>query len=310
MMSSPITFHPADDEQRLAAYRNVHEFWDGGRTLGEHLAWRLVSPQHNRARWFVGCLEGEVVVSLGSYPLELCIEGELINGIMIGAVHTIPSQRGHGYAPALLGWVEEQEAEQGAVMSILFTDIGTEYYARFEYIDCPSWEIRVETGNACASWELERVVGRDHAEDLRRWYEHSTSGDALALVRDDAYWDYCFLKQPDDLTFLARDEAGAPSGYVRIRCRKSEWTIQDWGLAEQSGEHLTALILAVAVQARLQDCPLLTGWMPSWSTGNPVIELQSRAGMNHTMIKSLSEKRQFGGAVVEAAQNIREIDHV
>jgi hypothetical protein len=32
--------------------------------------------------------------------------------------------------------------------------------------------------------------------------------------------------------------------------------------------------------------------------------------MNHTMIKSLSEKRQFGGAVVEAAQNIREIDHV
>jgi len=309
-MVCPLTFHLADDEHRLAAYRNVHEFWDGGRTLEDHLAWRATSPQHNRASWYVGCLEGEVVVSLGSYPVRFRVEGEPVNGIMIGAVHTVPDQRGNGFAPALLGWVEDEENSRQATLSMLFTDIGTEYYARLGYLECPSWEFQLATANLEASWELEQVDGRGHANDLRRLYENSTRSDKLALVRDDDYWDYLFSKQPEDLTFLSRDEAGALSGYVRVRCREPGWTIQDWGLAEQTDENLTAITLAVADQAGRAGCPQLSGWMPRWQTGDAAIQFESRAGSNHTMVKSLGETRELSASVLEAAQQMREIDHV
>ena len=309
-MSSPLTFHLADDEQRLAAYRNVHEFWDGGRTLEDHLAWRTTSPQHNRARWYVGCLEGEVVVSLGSYPVRFRVGTEKTDGIMIGAIHTVPSQRGNGFAPSLLGWVEGEEKSRQATVSMLFTDIGTEYYARFGYRGCPSWEVRVETANLQAAWRVQQVDGRGQADQLQHWYENSTRTDALALLRDEDYWDYVFNKQPEDITFLAEDENGAPAGYIRVRCRESEWTIQDWGLAEQTDENLTAITLAVAVQAQQEGGSLLGGWMPRWSTGNRAIQFESRAGHNHTMVKSLDERRELSAPVLEATQQLREIDHV
>ncbi len=309
-MSCPLTFYLADDDQRLATYRNVHEFWDGGRTLEDHLAWRSISPQHNRAHWYVGCLDGEVVVSLGSYPVQLRVENELLDGIMIGAVHTIPSQRGNGFAPSLLGWVEEQEKSRRATLSMLFTDIGTEYYARFGYRECPSWEVRVETARVQACWQLQQVDARENAKLLRRYYETSTDADTLALVRDEDYWDYVFRKQPEDITFLAEDESGEPAGYIRVRCRESAWTIQDWGLANQADENLTAITLAVAVQAEREGCPLLGGWMPRWPAGTQAIQFESRAGMNHTMVKSLDETRELSLPVLEAAQHLREIDHV
>ena len=309
-MSCPLTFHLADDEQRLAAYRNVHEFWDGGRTLEDHLAWRSTSPQHNRARWYVGCLEGEVVVSLGSYPVRLRIGSHETGGIMIGAVHTLPEQRGNGFAPALLGWVENKEKSLQTTISMLFTDIGTEYYGRFGYRECPSWELRLATGDIEACWQLEQVDRREHADELRSLYENSTRCDELALVRDEEYWDYIFYKQPEDLTFLAEDENGELAGYVRIRCRESEWVIQDWGLATPGDENLTSLVLAVASQANREGALQLSGWMPSWPAGNPAIQFESRAGLNHTMIKSLDGSQKFSAPVLEAAQHLREIDHV
>ena len=309
-MSCPLTFHLADDKQRLAAYRNVHEFWDGGRTLEDHLAWRSTSPQHNRARWYVGCLQGEVVVSLGSYPVRLRIGSHETGGIMIGAVHTLPEQRGNGFAPALLGWVENKEKSLQVTISMLFTDIGTEYYGRFGYRECPSWELQLATGDIEACWQLERVDRREHRDELRCLYENSTRCDELALVRDEEYWDYILHKQPEDLTFLAEDENGELAGYVRIRCRESEWVIQDWGLATPGDENLTSLVLAVAARANREGAVQLNGWMPSWPAGNPAIEFKSRAGLNHTMIKSLDGYQEFSVPVLEAAQQLREIDHV
>jgi hypothetical protein len=68
-MATDLTIHAASDEELAAAHRNVFDIWSKGLPLEDHVRSRLNSPSHSRATWFVGCLEGRVVVSLGCYPL-------------------------------------------------------------------------------------------------------------------------------------------------------------------------------------------------------------------------------------------------
>ena len=66
---SDLDIHSASHDELLAAHRNVFDIWSMGRPLEAHLQYRLNSPSHGRARWYVGTLDGRVVVSLGCYPI-------------------------------------------------------------------------------------------------------------------------------------------------------------------------------------------------------------------------------------------------
>src|SRR5690554_4619286 len=99
---SELDCRPASQEDQIEAYRNVFSCWPHADTLDEHIARRLASPQHSRARWFVGRADGKVVVSLGCYPMKYLLRNEPIEGIAIGAVHTVPEYRRRGLAARLL----------------------------------------------------------------------------------------------------------------------------------------------------------------------------------------------------------------
>jgi predicted acetyltransferase len=299
----------ADEQQRLAAFANVFECWPWAPTLEEHMQKRIHSAQHARANWYVGCLAGEVVVSLGSYPVELQLAGQSVHGIMIGAVHTVPSQRGAGHAPRLISWVEQQEHEQGAVASILFSDISTGYYERMGYQICPSWEMQLATAAIDGEWQLAEVQAAAHADQLARWYQQSIANDQLAIVRDQAYWDYLFRKQSDDRTFLLDDGGPEPAGFLRVRCRDDCWEIQDWGLAETTDLRLQRMVRSLAALAAREGCGSLGGWLPQLAEEAGRLELTARQ-VEITMIKPLDDSLEITDAVLEAAERFREIDHV
>jgi len=101
---------------------------------------RLHSVQHNRAQWYSGCLANKVVTSLGCYPLQFRLDGAVVKGIAIGAVHTLAEFRGNGFAPQLIRYVEENQRSYGAAISRLYSDIGPDYYARQGYQICPAWQ--------------------------------------------------------------------------------------------------------------------------------------------------------------------------
>jgi len=63
-----LELHPASPEERLAAYRNVHDVWGGGLPLQQHVERRLASVRHNQADWYVGCLDGRVIASPDGTP--------------------------------------------------------------------------------------------------------------------------------------------------------------------------------------------------------------------------------------------------
>ena len=133
MPADSLEIHPADAGEQRAAYTNVHEVWGGEQPLEEYLAWRLNSVQHQRACWYVGCLEGRVVTSLGAYPLLFHVGGRQVAGFAIGAVHTVPDCRKRGYAARLMAWVEAHQRQQGAELGLLYSDIDPDYYAAHGY---------------------------------------------------------------------------------------------------------------------------------------------------------------------------------
>jgi len=303
----------ANSDQRLAAYRNVHEFWSGGRSLEEHLQWRLASPQHNQAKWCVGTLDGQVVTSLGCYPVRLHWQGKEVAGILIGAVHTQPEHRGHGYAPQLLSWVETQEAQQGVCVSGLFSDIAADYYGRWGYERCDSWEVKIEVEQMAvttgASWELQPIDPHQHLSKIRCWYEASQASLPVWIVRDEDYWQYLLARSATDQFFALVDPQQQPHGYVRLRMEQSSWVIQDWGLEQAADEQMVAMMQALAQWAAPQGVSTIIGWLPRLEQTLEPVTFEARP-QEITMFKSLDPSLQVEGGIVQAAGYLREIDHV
>jgi len=309
-MTEQLVCSYANQDQKLAAYRNVHEFWSGGRTLEEHLQWRSISPQHNRANWCVGCIDDQVVVSLGSYPIQLHWDGQQVAGIFIGAVHTMPAFRGHGFAPQLLSWVEDQEQQQGVRVSGLFSDIDPNYYARLGYEQCEGWEMSIKITEAAevpaSEWQLQPIDPQQQLAKIQHWYEMAQQNRAVWVIRDADYWQYMLAKSATDQFFLLVDEQQQEQGYLRVHSHDEHWVVQDWGLA--TGD-VAAMMAAIRSSACQQGVTSIVGWLPQLQETIDGIDFESRP-QEITMFKRLDSSLSLSAKIVEDSAYLREIDHV
>ena len=132
-MPTALDCHLASSAEIAAAFRNVHEFWGGDSQIDEFVKQRLASRHHQRATWYVGCVDDTVACSLGAFPFELGIDDSIERAIFIGCVHTRPENRGQGFAPQLFEFVENAEQQAGVKWSLLISDIAPNYYERLGY---------------------------------------------------------------------------------------------------------------------------------------------------------------------------------
>lgn len=305
-----LDIHPASEAERLAAYRNVHDVWSRGLPMEEHLAWRLQSVQHNRARWFVGCVQGEVAVSLGCYAIEFSLitpsvdgaaQRRIVPGIQIGSVHTPAAYRGHGFAPRLIAWVEDFfRHRERAALSLLYSDIKPDYYARQGYRLCPShegWADPLEalrrTGLSDAVSPLGLVacdVEREAAEvsDLYRRFHGSLP---LSIHRGEDYAAYLRRKSPRDECFFLVDFSDTRLGYVRITPRQATWNIVDYAVDCPSTDARAANLLdelygSVLRLAAQRGVNRVGGWLPDIGPARRLFTIAPRA-KEITMIKEL-----------------------
>ena len=312
-MTEQLVCSYANQDQKLATYRNIHEFWSGGRTLEEHLQWRSTSPQHNRAKWCVGCIDDQVVTSLGCYPLQLHWDGQQVAGIFIGAVHTLPAFRSHGYAPQLFSWVEQQEQQQGVRVSGLFSDIDPNYYGRLGYEQCAGWEMSIQAGSSAASpasqWLLEPIDPLHNLEKIQTWYETAQQNLLVWVVRDHDYWQYMLAKYATDQFFLLTDQQQQEQGYVRVHSHDDCWLIQDWGLAAASSSDQAAMITAIRSTAFGQGVTSIVGWLPRLEEPLDGIDFELRS-QEITMFKRLDSKLSLSAKIIQDSAYVRGIDHV
>ena len=312
-MTDALDIHPASDAERVELFRNVFDVWPMRETVEEHVQARLNSVQHRRANWWVGCVDGRVAVSLGAFPLQFRLHGEVVPGIAIGAVHCHADFRGRGYAPALMAEVERRTTEAGGAISMLYSDIKPEYYARMGYLECPSWEMDLDGSNLpTLNEDTDRLGGCDSAEDIeqiRALYERCHQSLPFSIHRGDDYWSHLLAKTSRDRTYLIGDSESTTVGYFRVGLFKGVMTLTDCALATFDDRLIRRLFSAVVAVARSHRVKKLQGWIPGRQPAlagfNP-----ARRQIEITMVKPLRDEIKLSSDDRAAADWFHEIDHV
>jgi predicted acetyltransferase len=313
IVSAPLDVHPASGEELIAAHRNVFDIWSKGLPIEDHVRNRLESPSHTRATWYVGTVDGQVVTSLGCYPLRFRVRGDELRGIAIGSVYTVSECRGRGFAPKLIARVEDDERGRGAALSVLYSDIEPQYYARRGYTLCPSWEgwsnaVEVPAPEASAP-RLAPVSGVSDIEQIAQLYRDYHGSAPLSVARDMDYWMALFNKSPSDEFYALTQDGHVWLGYARVAVKGGAWRITDFALADQSDALAEQFYRALAAAAHAAGAKRVGGWLPDSAAAKKLFQLTPRA-REITMIKSLSDEVSCSPDLVAATSRFCEIDHV
>jgi predicted N-acetyltransferase YhbS len=308
-----LDIHPASREELVAAHSNVYDIWSKGLGLEEHVRARVDSPSHRRATWYVGTIEGRVVTSLGCYPLRFRVRDDNLMGVAIGSVYTVSDFRGRGFAPQLIAKVEDDEHKRGAALSVLYSDIEPQYYARRGYTLCPSWEGWCQPNAAALEVsDSPQWVPVSATTDLARLaalYADYHGGMPLSIARDDDYWQSLLEKAPNDEFYALVDDGQAWLAYARISVNAGAWRIVDYALADASDSLAEVFYGKVIAAARAAGAARAGGWLPDCPAARRYFELAPRP-REITMIKSLSEAVRLDPDLIAATNRFCYIDHV
>ncbi len=311
-MADEIDIHAASPDELVAAHRNTFDIWSKGRSLDDHIQYRLNSPTHRRAEWFVGCRDGQVVTSLAAHPVQFCAHGETLSGIAIGSVYTLPEARGQSFAPRLIDWVESHARGRGIGMSVLYSDIKPEYYARLGYALCPSWEGYRSVQKDPPGELALRLVPFDVAGRLplvKQTYAAYHGALPLSIARNDDYWQMMLEKFAADRFFALENASGEWFGYVMVGSREDIWRIVDYALVEHGRELAELLYRALADTARAAGVARIGGWLPDSEASRAHFSLVGRQA-EITMVKPLAWRGPLTDEMIAGASHFCELDHV
>ena len=227
-------------------YRESHSIWGAGLSRRDYLGlWKEITgtrwATENAAFYVWLDDDGETILSsLKLYRPCLRLDGQVSRAAVLGAVFTPREQRGNGHARDLIEHVLEQCREQGARLSLLFSDIGTEYYSRMGYVALPATEqwgtLRRDRRPQPEGWKIRPATDEDQTS-LRAAYRASGSHRVLAVERDEDHWE--FLKVRSRSFFDRLGQAGVQQrvdvavrdaevvGYLTSVSGRGEWNVRE-----------------------------------------------------------------------------------
>jgi predicted N-acetyltransferase YhbS len=313
-MPDTLAIHSASPDEVVAAHRNVFDLWGKGRSLSDHIRYRLTSPAHRRARWIVGCVEGEVVTSLGCHPFRFRVRGESVSGVGIASVYTRAEYRRRGFAARLLEWVHRDESERGTGLAVLFSDIDPGYYARLGYAPCAAFQgwyrpRDVPARTLRGPFRLVECRGSDAISDMAWLYDESERASPLSVARDESDWQVLVGKSPDDESFWLESPSGARVGYIRLAPQGNARRIMDDAVSGDDEELAESLYAALIASAQARGIETVGGWLRDRPATRRFFSLSPRRHAN-TILRPIAWRGPLDDDLLGAAGRCREIDHV
>ncbi|MBX3411189.1 MAG: GNAT family N-acetyltransferase [Pirellulales bacterium] len=312
---SQLELRQANEAERAAIFAKVHEFWGGTLTVEAYVERCLKAAAPRRATWYLGRVGDEIVTSLGAHPTIFSVDGELASGFSIASVHTRPRDRGRGYAPRLIEYVERVERERGARLSVLYSDIDPAYYARLGYRRAPAFGGDTATDTAARgavqapAGSLETFDPGAELDEMARFYEVAHGQRRFHIHRAPEYARMLLAKRPKDEYFWLQDLAGGRLGYARFEPADERVKITDFVLLpEQESRRETFYRLLIAAAGE-QGYWRVGGWLPDLPAARNCFEFGPRK-KEITMAKVLDESLVLPDEALATAEYFNEIDHV
>ncbi len=167
----------------LAAYR---EFVGALMQSG----WAKSSPGNYRFLVLKEGEKGDPLAAMKLYRFGARLLGESISVGGVGAVFTLPAGRRRGRAAQMLRLAHGIMRQRGDALSLLFSEIGPDYYAGQGYRRLPSCAAWIRVPSAGSTPSRPRRMRGDEVERVARIRDAEDGEAAFSLVRDIEYWKY------------------------------------------------------------------------------------------------------------------------
>ncbi len=233
--------------ERHRIHRQTHDLWGGGLEREVYadywdslcdLSW----SRKNLQLWVLPGPADTILSSLKLYRLQFSTAGEIYRGSILGSLFTPADLRERGYATALASFVLDQAAVEGDAFTLLFSDIGGNFYRSLGFRSLPAWELfgRLDADrgerSVAPGWEVRQLDNSDLGL-VEQLYLRSTAHRRLAVSRDAGQWEYLrertreFFRNLSEPVSRARVllacKQSRAVGYALITEAAGEWVIRE-----------------------------------------------------------------------------------
>jgi len=264
-----------------AISRESHLLWGAGLSLDAYRQlWEEVgrcSWAQKHARYYVWRdADGQVLSSMKIYRPRIRVMGHEGSCSVLGAIYTPRAFRRRGHAAdmvlASLGAIRRRED----LAAILFSDIGTQYYAKFGFGALPAIENmgRLPVRPVVPGHGLEFRPAR--AIDLGRFqaaHAISSARRSIAVLRDIEHWEFLWIRTRSFFSrvrdpsvqnsWSAAYRDGDFIGYVITVAGRGEWNVREVGSIDGDPATMAEILRQAGSMAYREGLRRFYGWLPA-----------------------------------------------
>jgi GNAT superfamily N-acetyltransferase len=257
--------------------------WGDGLTRKAYGHWNIAQERTDwgtrHLRRFALMDGARVLSSAKRYDLSLWLQGRRASALGVGAVFTPESQRGHGHARAIIKALEDQARSDGSDVSLLFSEIGPDYYARLGYTQVPLQTVEVEVDEKGGAPAMLVRAGEDaDAAGVAAMHGQRARAFDLALLPDEAQVRYSVSKKRifvglgtglgRSIEYFVNEEGHQPVAFLLMQVTRGvtgqpdTWSIEACGDRDPSGARIGAMVQVLLARAPSTQRPIIRAWWP------------------------------------------------
>lgn len=288
-----MTIVPAEGALLESILDHTFQIWHEGLSRPAYARWNSAQLRTPWARThlqrFASIDEsGRLLATAKQYRFDVRLNGR--DGWMcgIGAVFTPPDNRGHGHASALVEELVARAGREGALAASLFSEIGSEFYARLGFSAVPLDEVTIIVTQKGGAPAMLVRAGEERDLETVAAIQATRAADApFALRRDASLMHYALSKKrllaglgPPGLRqveFFVAEEGASAVAYVVLSVNANGWTLEEAGDRDPAGARLGAMLQVLLAREPSRSTPLIRAWWPRAFPVPPQIQLTDRS---------------------------------
>ena len=289
----------------------THDIWSEGLTPSAYerfYAAQLATPWAGRKLHRFALVEGSDVLSSAKlYTFAATLDGQPIRVAGLGAVFTQPAHRRRGAGAELIERLIARATGDGADLALLFSEIGTDYYARlgFEPIPHSLFTLRVtESDRYGAPATLVRGADDRDLPAIVAMNEVRARPFLFHLDRDRDLVHYAIAKKRllaglapagrREVLFVIAEEGASAVAYAVITVRRdggsTSWALEECGDRDPSGARVGAILQTLIARDPAEARPTITAWLPHTFRPPQAAIVDERPSPDVMMVRALSPR--------------------